>query len=160
PRCWCGPSCSGCRWSSFLLELVDEPFEVGERLIPEPIELLPQLTQPIRIGSVDPSGPLGAIEDQTGGLPHLQMLRDGWAGYGEHVGEFTNRSWPNGHELEDRAPCWVSESSPGVHAIGKVSLTVSKCLPSAQLFVPGSAPRWHWRPDVLLPVTGGDLAHD
>ena len=41
--------------------------EVGERLVPEPVELRPQLPQPVRVGLVDPFGPLGAVADQGDG---------------------------------------------------------------------------------------------
>ena len=60
--------------SCFLLGLVHDLCEIGERLRPEPIEFRAEFGESLRVGAVDPSRSLGAIEDEAGRLQRLQVL--------------------------------------------------------------------------------------
>jgi len=92
--------------------LLRSALERLERLLPEPIEIGPQLGQASRLDRVHPASPLGAIGDEAGLLEDSKVLGDGGAADREAVGNLTDGTRTQNEAFEDRAPGGITERVP------------------------------------------------
>src|SRR4051812_9612814 len=80
-----------------------------ERLVPEGVEVGPQVGQCLRVHLVEAAGADLAVGHQPGVLQDLEVLRDRGAADRELAGELADRPGPRDEALEDRLPRGVAQ---------------------------------------------------
>jgi hypothetical protein len=82
-----------------------------ERLVPERVEVGPQVGQCLRVHLVEAAGADLAVDHQPRVLEDLEVLRDRRAADRELAGELADRERPGDEALEDRLSRGVAQRS-------------------------------------------------
>src|SRR5262245_28954486 len=81
--------------------------ERREGVLPEPVQVLPQLLQAAHLDAEDPARPFLPGPHEPRSLEHLQVLGDRRAGHVEPLREPPHRLRPAPQPLEDLAARWI-----------------------------------------------------
>ena len=100
-----------------LCRLLDDRLVGRERLGPEAVEFGPKHCQPIRVDLVDALLAGSFVDDETGVLQHLQMLRDRRPADGQLTGQLADRAGVLDQPLENRPPGRISQCRPAIRRV-------------------------------------------